>query len=192
MPVAAYGAWKRRQGGAASWTLVDTWPTITSWTASGVVVDDGQADPFGGTDGAEITDDNSSAFESIEYVGATALVSGQTYRLTYYVKKDLIGAATRAVEFQNESGTNFVRWDIDTSTGTVGARSVSGWTVVSLTSSETPAGWWKVVLVFTANAAGTIDIKFFPAVGTGVPATISNSRTGSATFYPRITLEQAT
>lgn len=181
MPVAAYGAWKRRQGGGP--TLIANLPALASWTNTGTVRTTGIADPLGGTAAETIQDDSAAAIEFVQVTGSASLASGQQYLVTHYIKKD--ADTSRFPEIQHLRGTDFAHIEINTSTGAIAVRSTGGLTSVSVSCVTAPedSGWWKATLAFTANSAGALQYKLLPGAAStfGTPAI---GAMGAVTYYP--------
>lgn len=155
-----------------------------TWTAGGVVITTGVADPLGGTNAVTLQDDNPAAIEF-------ATSDSGAYRS---------GAALRGEVWVARSSTNFVEIRVDFGGATLnggilvnpatGASTVWGTGVGLYTSVEVDDtivdGWWRVRFAHSGAAAATAQLRVMPACGTTYPSR-SSAALGSATFYaPKI------
>lgn len=160
------------------------------WNKSGTlsITPNSHAGPDGRIVADTITDNSTTATETMSAVVSTSYTSGTAYTLTAMVRKDSVPKTTRVPLFRIQFGssTNRVNLGLDTSTGELLNVNPAG--VVTLERREViDAGdYWKCILSASSTAvdATSVRVVVYPAVGTATTTTvnIANSAQGGITI----------
>ena len=157
------------------------------WTKSDVTLTAGQTSPVN-TPTAFVINDASVNFGFIQKAGF-AYTSNTLLCLSWYVKKDAIGRATRFPSMRLSFGVAAAsgRADIsfDTSTGESSASATNGTGTTTLVSSGvvSQGTYWRVYLLARNSSATTSNAALFPASGASATWVASATATGSVTAW---------
>lgn len=157
------------------------------WTKTDVTLTSGQTSPKGDAT-AYIVNDASVNFGNLQKSGMT-YTSATDVVLSWYVKKDAIGRATRfpalRLSFGAAGASGRADLSFDTSTGESSASFVSGTGTTTLVSSgvQNKGTWWRVYIIARNSSATTINAVLFPANGASATWVASATATGSVTAW---------
>ncbi len=157
------------------------------WLKSDVTLTSGQASPRGDTT-AFIISDASANFGYVQRTGV-AYTSNDVIALSWYVKKDAIGRATRfpalRLSFGSLGASGRAEISFDTSTGESTSSAVNGTGTTTLMSSGLiDVGlWWRVYIVASNSSATTVNPTLFAANGASATWVASAAATGSVTAW---------
>ena len=146
-------------------------PGSETWTASGVTITTGIADPAGGTSAVTITDDSGAVIE-FGHTNTVPYTAGNDLWLSAWIKKDLGATELAEVRIRYSTGT-VARARIHPATGAVSSFATT-WDALS--AVDLGWGWFLAARHAGEAAATTVRAEVFPAIS---PA----AATGSVTVY---------
>jgi hypothetical protein len=154
------------------------------WTKTNVTLTSGRPSPVGDAGAYTVTDSDAANFGVLQRAGTTT-VAGTTYCVSWFVKKDSIGRATRFPLLRLSFGSGGVagraEMSFDTATGESSPTSINGTGTTTLVASGvTDEGdWWRAWIAASNTVGTTANATLFPALGASASWVTSVSATGS-------------